>query len=326
MRPFKLGIAFMLTNTYHYLRARPAGIPKGTILLLHGFPDFSYGWRYQVPVLASLGYQVIIPDMLGYADTSSPPDLSNWAEKQLSIDMAELLGQLVPGEQVIVGGHDWGAGLTYKFAIWYPELVKAFFTVAIPYIPPWLGLSKQWIDLPVLIGRYNFTTLGYQLQFINPSIDRNFTTPNQVHMLLNTFFGGLTPDGQSAFNFYQGLLYGLMPMLKPNPLVNATDMDFYVQKLLQHGMRGLFNWYRTREMDWEDDLQIAQAGNFEYGMPALFIPTLKDDFLLPQYYENMGQYFKSLTIESLDTGHWDLWEGREMVNKILERWIISLEH
>lgn len=42
-------------NTYSYLLSKPAGTPKGTIFLLHGFPDLSYGWRYQMPALTQLG-------------------------------------------------------------------------------------------------------------------------------------------------------------------------------------------------------------------------------------------------------------------------------
>ena len=122
--------AKLRNNTYHYLAAQPAveTESKGTILLFHGLPDFSYGWRYQIPFLSSLGYHVVAPDMLGYADTDLPCDISYFAMKELSADMAELVSQLVPhGHQVIVGGHDWGAGLAYKFAMWHPELVKSFF-------------------------------------------------------------------------------------------------------------------------------------------------------------------------------------------------------
>lgn len=97
-------------NTYHYLRARPSGEPKGSVLLLHGFPDLPYGWKYQVPLFTSLGYQVIVPEMLGYGQTSSPSELDAFSFKHMSDDLAALLDQIVPDEQVILGGHDWGAG------------------------------------------------------------------------------------------------------------------------------------------------------------------------------------------------------------------------
>ena len=311
-------------HTYHYLESAAIGPSKGTILLLHGLPDFSYGWRHQIPFLSALGYRVIAPDMLGFAETDSPCEVSNWAFKQLSADMAGLLAQIAPKQTVILGGHDWGAGLAYKLAMWHPQLFKGFFTVAIPYLPPWLGLYPEWADLSVYVENGTFPTLGYQLQWRDPAADRNFTTAVQVRQLLNTLFGGLTPDGQSALNPSTGLLYDLMPQLGPNPLVNGTEMDLYVETLLKRGIRGPFNYYRVRRMDWEDELPLARANNFTYQMPVLFMPALQDPSMLPRYYANMGQYFEDLQIRPVNGSHWALWDGRDQVNSILKTWIESL--
>lgn len=70
-------------QTYHYLHADPAPnvTPKGTILLFHGLPDFSYGWNHQIPFLSSLGYRVLAPDMLGAARSSAPCSISRYTLK-----------------------------------------------------------------------------------------------------------------------------------------------------------------------------------------------------------------------------------------------------
>ncbi|KAI1635566.1 hypothetical protein F4809DRAFT_642312 [Biscogniauxia mediterranea] len=52
--------------SYYYMLAQLAGKTVGTIVLLHGWPDLALGWRFQIPFLASLGLQVLAPDMLGY--------------------------------------------------------------------------------------------------------------------------------------------------------------------------------------------------------------------------------------------------------------------
>jgi pimeloyl-ACP methyl ester carboxylesterase len=54
-----------------YLEALPKGTPKGTIVLIHGFPDISLGWRYQIPYLVELGYRTIALDCMGYGKTVS---------------------------------------------------------------------------------------------------------------------------------------------------------------------------------------------------------------------------------------------------------------
>ena len=43
--------------TLHALTAGPEDGPL--VLMLHGFPEFSYGWHNQIPVLAGAGYFVV---------------------------------------------------------------------------------------------------------------------------------------------------------------------------------------------------------------------------------------------------------------------------
>ena len=185
-----------------------------------------------------------------------------------------------------------------------------------------MGPSIEWVDLEVLIKNGTLPTLGYQLQWRNPAFDRNFTTPEQIRGLLNLAYGGLTPDGQSGFSPTEGVVYSRLPLLGPNPFVNGTELDVYVDKIHQKGIRGPWNWYRVRSLDWEDQLGIAQKGNFQFKMPSLFIPATQDGTMPPKLYENMGGYFeKGLRIETVDSGHWALWEAKESVNEILEDWL-----
>jgi soluble epoxide hydrolase/lipid-phosphate phosphatase len=59
--------AYMLWQDY--LEALPKDTPRGTIVLIHGFPDMSLGWRYQIPYLVDLGYRTIALDCMGYGKT-----------------------------------------------------------------------------------------------------------------------------------------------------------------------------------------------------------------------------------------------------------------
>ena len=43
-----------------------------SVLLLHGFPEFHYGWRKQIPALAGAGFHVIVPDQRGYNLSDKP--------------------------------------------------------------------------------------------------------------------------------------------------------------------------------------------------------------------------------------------------------------
>jgi len=68
-----------LTPSRHkdYLEALPEGKPKGTIVLIHGFPDTSLGWRYQIPHFVKLGYRTIALDCMGYGKTVRSPKMNH---------------------------------------------------------------------------------------------------------------------------------------------------------------------------------------------------------------------------------------------------------
>ena len=55
----------------HYVEAGDGPL----IVLLHGFPEFWYGWRCQIGPLAEAGFRVVAPDMRGYNLSSKPPGI-----------------------------------------------------------------------------------------------------------------------------------------------------------------------------------------------------------------------------------------------------------
>lgn len=90
---------------YHYYRT-PASGSKPTILLVHGFPSTSYDWHPVAVHFKSLGYGLVIPDMLGYAGTSKPTEPEVYRMSLMTKDLIEVLDAEGLGK-VIVVGHDW---------------------------------------------------------------------------------------------------------------------------------------------------------------------------------------------------------------------------
>lgn len=317
-------------QTYHYLHAfpAPAAVHKGTILLFHGLPDFSYGWHHTIPYLSALGYRVLAPDMLGAVRTSAPCPISRYTFKEMTADIAAIVDSVLgPNAQVIVGGHDWGTGVAYKFPMWYPEKTRALFRMSFPYVQRYFGPNEQWVDLQELVENGTYPTYGYQLQWRDVSFDRNFTSKEDIRTLLNANIGGSTADGQYALSVRDGILYDVLPDVVPESgFLKGEELDIYVDAISMNGVRGGCNWYRTRRMNYEDELGIAKKGGFRYEVPALFIPSLQDGSVLPRYYEEeMRASFDDLTIESLDKTHWLLLEDPQGVNQILRKWLAKLE-
>ena len=99
----------------HYLDAGQ-GAP---VVLLHGFPETNFAWRFQIPVLAE-HYRVIAPDLRGYGETDKPA--GGYDKRNMARDLRELLRELGI-EKIALVGHDRGARVATRFAKDYPELV-----------------------------------------------------------------------------------------------------------------------------------------------------------------------------------------------------------
>ena len=90
----------------HVVQCGPADGPL--VILLHGFPEFWYGWRHQLAALAAAGYRVWAPDQRGYNLSDKPRDVRAYALDQLAADILGLVD--AAGHQTAaVVGHDWGA-------------------------------------------------------------------------------------------------------------------------------------------------------------------------------------------------------------------------
>ena len=92
------------------------------VVLLHGFPEFWYSWRRQMPALASAGFRAVAPDLRGFNDSPRPRDISAYRLTHIIDDVAELIEQL--GAPFALVGHDWGGLVPWYLAMSRPYLVR----------------------------------------------------------------------------------------------------------------------------------------------------------------------------------------------------------
>jgi pimeloyl-ACP methyl ester carboxylesterase len=100
----------------HYVRAGQ-GEP---LVLLHGFSETWYAWRYIIPLLAS-AYTVIAPDLRGFGDSSKPA--TGYEKQTMANDIHALVRQL-GFEQIDLVGHDWGGPIAYALAATHRSFVR----------------------------------------------------------------------------------------------------------------------------------------------------------------------------------------------------------
>jgi soluble epoxide hydrolase/lipid-phosphate phosphatase len=303
--------------TYYYVDAKPTGKPRATILLFHGFPDLGIGWRYQVPYLVALGFRVIVPDMLGYGLTSAPEAPEEYSFKKMCDHMAFVVRKIVPEQKVILGGHDWGAFMSWRFAMWYPELLTAIFCLAVNFTQP----NRKYVDLEEVAKRV--PTLKYHQQFAGPDLERALRERRKLHGFLNTSYKDASQVIASQNSNSQGLRVETFDAVAPTRLMPNRLMEHYVDEYMRHSIHAPFNWYRTRKYNFDDELVFAEKPHVhKFKMPAMCIMARYDVALPPGMAAKMAKHFDSLfVLDTFDCSHWIMIEKPDQTNEAIGNFV-----
>ncbi|KAF7504089.1 hypothetical protein GJ744_002854 [Endocarpon pusillum] len=316
-------------RTYGYLYSEPREGCRGTIFLFHGFPDISMGWRYQIPMLLSLGLRVVVPDCMGYGRTDAPPyTLRDYGFKRISDDMAELARQLGV-DRIVIGGHDWGGAIVYRFALYHPTLVTHVFSICTPYFAP----QPTYTPLK-LLTRTTIPNFSYQHEFSSGAIEESIQTHSQIKSFLNAFYGGKPADpAKVAFNPNAGFDLAGLEKFGQSRLLSQEELEYYASEFSRNGLHGPCNWYRTREINWEDEWEylfrfdeVKERPRLE--QEVLFVLATKDGALRPEMARHMVEggegaeaTLPRLRRREIKAGHWALWERPMEVNEVIKEWV-----
>jgi pimeloyl-ACP methyl ester carboxylesterase len=114
----------------HVMTDGPANGPA--VILLHGFPEFHYGWHKQIPALVQAGFHVIVPDQRGYNLSDKPKGISSYDINMLTADVIGLLDHFKLDRAFLVG-HDWGAAIAWNVAIHFPDRLRKLAILNVPH-------------------------------------------------------------------------------------------------------------------------------------------------------------------------------------------------
>lgn len=101
------------------------------MLMLHGFPEFWYSWRHQIPEFAK-NYKVVALDLRGYNESDKPQQQSAYVMSELVKDVEGVIQGLGYDRCVLVG-HDWGGAIAWNFAYAHPEMVERLIVLNLPH-------------------------------------------------------------------------------------------------------------------------------------------------------------------------------------------------
>jgi len=112
----------------HYVEAGDGPL----VVLLHGFPEFWFGWRLQIPALAAAGFRAVAPDMRGYNLSSRPSGVAAYDPDRLAADIRDLIRERAADRAFLVG-HDWGGTVAWVTAMNHPEVVERLAILNCPH-------------------------------------------------------------------------------------------------------------------------------------------------------------------------------------------------
>jgi len=175
--------------TLHVVTAGPAEGPM--VLLLHGFPEFWYGWRHQIDALAARGYFVVVPDQRGYNLSERPRRVSSYKLDILVADVLGLAGHF-QRETFDLVSHDWGGLVGWRMAMTHPERVNRFAVLNMPHPSVFERHMRTWDQL-----KRSWYVLAFQLPWI---AERMLNKPGNLErtMRRNTV-GGISDEDMNRY-------------------------------------------------------------------------------------------------------------------------------
>ena len=114
----------------HVVEAGPADGPL--VILLHGFPEFWYGWRRQIGPLAEAGYRVLVPDQRGYNTSDKPSRVVDYRIERLAADVLTLIDD-AGRDRATIFGHDWGAAVAWWLGSHHPGRLERLGILNVPH-------------------------------------------------------------------------------------------------------------------------------------------------------------------------------------------------
>ncbi len=249
------------------------------IVLLHGFPEFWYSWRHQIPALAER-FRVVAPDMRGYNLSEKPQ--AGYDIETLTDDVLGLIRSLGE-EQAIVVGHDWGGVIAWAFAARYPNAVRKLVILNAPH--------PQRFQQSLNAGLRQMLRSYYVLFFQIPRIPELLLGSNRCWALARAMRSSAIVEG--AFTDEDIERYR-EAMSRPGALTAA--LGYY---------RSVF---RTRH-------QTEQLGHVQ--AETLVLWGEHDRALGRELAEGLEQWVPNVSVRFLDCGHWTQQERPEEVNRYL---------
>lgn len=261
------------------------------VVLVHGFPELAYSWRYQVPVLADEGFRPISFDLRGSGGSTGPESIDQYSLRHQVGDVIGILDRLGIENAALVG-HDWGSIITYAAALSHPDRISHVVSLNVPY----LGLVSGFPPTALIAEKFS-ERLGYVLGFIDRDASEAAFDRDPARWLRRVYSG-----------------------VAGNPeFLSDDEFGSFVDALSASGLTGQFNLYRNIDKNLTE---FAEMDKSEVTQPTLMMTVDLDPILPREMADPMARFVPDLeTAHIFGSGHWTQQEKPDEVNEILIDWL-----
>lgn len=256
------------------------------MLMLHGFPEFWYSWRHQIPEF-SQDYKVVALDLRGYNESEKPDGLAAYRLTELVQDIRGVITGLGYDRCILVG-HDWGGAIAWNFAYDYPDLVERLIVLNLPHPAKFAaGLRSPQ-------------------QLLRSSYIFFFQLPLLPELVLQAFD-------------YQLIAEALSNMAVNKTAFTSADLRAYQDAAAKPGaLTAMINYYRANIM--QPELTSRDWGVLQ--VPTLLIWGEDDQALGKELTYGTETYVRDLTVRYIpNCSHWVQQERPQLVNQYMREFL-----
>ena len=270
-------------------------VSQGTgtlMLMLHGFPEFWYSWRHQIPEFAQ-DHHVVAVDLRGYNESDKPPELEAYKMSELVADVKGVIEGL-GYESCILVGHDWGGAIAWNLADAYPQMVQKLIVLNIPH--------------PALFAK-------------------GIKTPQQILKSWYAFIFQIPwlPEFILQLNDYQAIAAMLQGTAINKAAFSELDINAYKDAAAKRGvLTATINYYRCG-FKYVSEIEQKQWSTID--VPTLTIWGEDDIALGKELTYGTDKYVRDWQIKYIpNCSHWVQQEQPEFVNRYIREFISSVNN
>ncbi len=277
---------FVQTNdiNLHYVTAGSGKL----MLMLHGFPEFWYSWRYQIKEFSE-NYKVVALDLRGYNKSDRPSNKSAYKMDEFIKDVEGAIKGL-GYEDCILVAHDWGAAIAWSFAYAHPEMVEKLIIMNVPHPVKFQQGLKTFQQL-----RKSWYIFFFQL----PLLPELWLKSNN-YQIIGRLFSEMAID-KSAFS--------------------VVDIQAYKDAAAEPGaLTAMVNYYRNIFQKLLNKTNKRVTSKLE--IPTLMIWGEEDTALGKELTYGTDEYVKDLELKYIpNCSHWVQQEKPQLVNQYMREFL-----